>query len=159
MTETTAINAFVPGTRVHLVGSDKGPLKDLRFAAKDLFDVAGYPTGCGNHDWARHSQIPSEHAWAVQTLLDAGATLVGKTITDEISLGILGESRFDGTPLNTLAPDRVPEVRRPARRRPLRAISVTSRLVRIPEARCACLQAFVACTASDRHTDASIRPG
>ena len=78
------------------------------FAAKDLFDVAGYPTGCGNHDWARHSQIPSKHAWAVQTLLDAGATLVGKTITDEISLGILGESRFDGTPLNTLAPDRVP---------------------------------------------------
>ena len=74
MTETTAINAFVPGTRVHVEGSGEGPLKDLRFAAKDLFDVAGYPTGCGNHDWARHSQIPSEHAWAVQTLLDAGAT-------------------------------------------------------------------------------------
>ena len=107
MTETTAINAFVPGT-CPFRGSGEGPLKDLRFAAKDLFDVAGYPTGCGNHDWARHSQIPSEHAWAVQTLLDAGATLVGKTITDEISLGILGESRFDGTPLNTLAPDRVP---------------------------------------------------
>ena len=108
MTQTAAINAFVPGTRVHVEGSDEGPLKDLRFATKDLFDVAGYPTGCGNPDWARHSQIPSEHAWAVQTLLDAGATLVGKTITDEISLGIFGENRFDGTPLNTLAPDRVP---------------------------------------------------
>jgi amidase len=33
---------------------------------------------------------------------------VGKTISVEISLGILGDSRFDGTPLNTLAPDRVP---------------------------------------------------
>ena len=44
----------------------------------------------------------------MQTLLDAGATLIGKTITDEVSLGILGENAFDGTPLNTRAPDRVP---------------------------------------------------
>ena len=52
--------------------------------------------------------MPTRHAWAVQTLLDAGATLIGKTITDEVSLGILGENAFDGTPLNTRAPDRVP---------------------------------------------------
>jgi amidase len=44
----------------------------------------------------------------VQRLLDAGATLIGKTITDEVSLGILGENAFDGTPLNPRAPDRVP---------------------------------------------------
>jgi amidase len=44
----------------------------------------------------------------VQRLLDAGATLIGKTITDEVSLGILGENPFDGTPLNPAAPDRVP---------------------------------------------------
>ena len=44
----------------------------------------------------------------MQTLLDAGAKLIGKTITDEVSLGILGENAFDGTPLNTEAPDRVP---------------------------------------------------
>jgi amidase len=34
--------------------------------------------------------------------------LVGKTITDEISLGLLGINRHQGTPLNTRAPDRVP---------------------------------------------------
>src|SRR5262249_28496396 len=45
---------------------------------------------------------------AVQTLLDAGASLIGKTITDEVSLGILGENPFDGTPRNSAAPDRVP---------------------------------------------------
>jgi amidase len=44
----------------------------------------------------------------VQTLLDAGATLIGKTITDEVSLGILGENPFEGTPVNPRAPDRVP---------------------------------------------------
>ena len=103
-----AINAFVPGPRVIIEGAPHGPLHGLTFAAKDLFDVAGYPTGGGNHDWARSHPVPTRHGWAVRTLLDSGATLIGKTITDEVSLGILGENAFDGTPLNTKAPDRVP---------------------------------------------------
>jgi amidase len=41
-------------------------------------------------------------------LLDAGADLIGKTITDEVSLGILGENPFEGTPINPRAPGRVP---------------------------------------------------
>src|SRR3954454_6414141 len=102
------INAFIPGPRLRIEGATHGPLQGLTFAAKDLFDVAGYPTGGGNHDWARANPVPTRHAWAVQTLLDAGATLIGKTITDEVSLGILGENAFDGTPLNSKAPDRVP---------------------------------------------------
>jgi amidase len=105
---TDAINAFVPGQRITIDGARDGPLAGLTFAAKDLFDVAGFPTGGGNHDWARSNPVPTKHAWAVQTLLDAGAKLIGKTITDEVSLGILGENAFDGTPLNTKAPDRVP---------------------------------------------------
>jgi amidase len=105
---TDAINAFVPGPRTTIEGARNGPLAGLTFAAKDLFDVAGHPTGGGNHDWARTNPVPTRHAWAVQTLLDAGAKLIGKTITDEVSLGILGENAFDGTPLNSKAPDRVP---------------------------------------------------
>src|SRR5689334_8584556 len=99
---------FVPGSQLHIDGQPGGPLAGLTFAAKDLFDVAGHPTGGGNPDWARAHPVPARHAWAVQTLLDAGAALIGKTITDEISLGILGENPFDGTPLNPRAPDRVP---------------------------------------------------
>jgi amidase len=99
---------FVAGPRLHIDGALDGPLSGLTFAAKDLFDVAGNPTGGGNPDWARQNPIPTQHAWAVQRLLDAGATLIGKTITDEVSLGILGENPFDGTPLNPKAPDRVP---------------------------------------------------
>jgi amidase len=99
---------FVSGPRIHVAGRADGPLADLTFAAKDLFDVAGTPTGGGNHDWASWQPVPSKHAWAVQTLLDAGATLIGKTITDEVSLGILGENAFDGTPLNPRAAERVP---------------------------------------------------
>jgi amidase len=102
------IGAFVPGTRVHIEGRPGGPLSGLTFAAKDLFDVAGHPTGGGNPDWPRGRDVPSRHAWAVQTLLDAGATLIGKTITDEVSLGILGENPFEGTAKNPRAPGRVP---------------------------------------------------
>ena len=99
---------FVPGPQIRIEGRSDGPLAGLTFAAKDLFDVAGQPTGGGNHDWARWHPVPGKHAWAVQTLLNAGATLIGKTITDEVSLGILGENAFDGTPLNPKAPDHVP---------------------------------------------------
>src|SRR3989440_833609 len=102
------VNAFVPGPPVRIEGRPNGPLSGLTFAAKDLFDVAGYPTGGGNPDWARSNPVPAQHAWAVQRLLDAGATLIGKTITDEVSLGIVGENAFYGTPVNPRAPGRVP---------------------------------------------------
>lgn len=103
-----AIGAFVAGQRIFVKGQEGGVLAGLSFAAKDLFDVKGVPTGAGNHDWPSGRPLPTRHAWAVQTLLDAGANLVGKTITDEVSLGILGENPFDGTPVNVRAPDRVP---------------------------------------------------
>ena len=99
---------LVPDSAVHIDGAADGVLAGTTFVAKDLFDVAGHPTGAGNHDWASTHPVPTEHAWAVRKLLDAGATLVGKTITDELSLGILGENAFDGTPLNPKAPNRVP---------------------------------------------------
>src|SRR6476661_761151 len=102
------LGAFVPGQRFRIAGRDGGPISGLTFAAKDLFDVAGRPTGGGNPDWARTHSVPERHAWAVQTLLDAGADLIGKTVTDEVSLGILGENAFDGTPRNVRAPGRVP---------------------------------------------------
>lgn len=105
---TDRMGAFVPGPRVRIEGRGGGPLSGLTFAAKDLFDVAGVPTGGGNHDWPTGRPLPARHAWAVQTLLDAGGTLVGKTVTDEVSLGILGENAFDGTPVNVRAPGRVP---------------------------------------------------
>jgi amidase len=89
-------------------GSGSGPLAGLTFVAKDLFDVAGFPTGGGNPDWERWYPVPKKHSWAVETLLNAGADLIGKTITDEVSLGILGENPFYGTPMNSAASDRVP---------------------------------------------------
>ena len=102
------LGAFVPGTIVHRAPHRSGPLSGLTFAVKDLFDVAGGMTGCGNPDWAATHKAAEVDAWAVDTLLGAGASLTGKTITDEISLGLLGINKFYGTPLNPRAPDRVP---------------------------------------------------
>ncbi|HEY2541048.1 MAG TPA: amidase [Stellaceae bacterium] len=106
--EPDDIGAFVPGPRVRIEGRPGGPLSGLTFAAKDLFDVAGHPTGGGNPDWAQDNPVPTRHSWAVERLLGAGATLIGKTITDEVSLGIVGENAFYGTPVNVRAPGRVP---------------------------------------------------
>ena len=103
-----ATDFLAPGGALRIEGRGGGPLDGLTFVAKDLFDVAGTVTGCGNPDWARTHGPAARHAFAVSCLLDAGATLVGKTITDEISLGLLGENAFYGTPLNPRAPDRVP---------------------------------------------------
>ncbi|MDQ1081906.1 amidase [Pseudoroseomonas cervicalis] len=107
MTQPTA-SAFLPGPRLTLPGRPGGPLAGLRFAAKDLFDIAGHPTGAGNPDWPRSHPVPQRHAWMVQRLLDAGADLAGKTVTCEISLGILGFNQFDGTPPNPAAPGCLP---------------------------------------------------
>ena len=101
-------DGFLPGPRFTLAGAPQGPLAGLSFAAKDLFDVAGTPTGGGNPDWARTHPVPQAHAWAVERLLGAGARLAGKTITCEISLGILGFNQFFGTPPNPAAPGCLP---------------------------------------------------
>ena len=101
------LNAFVPGDDTWLPGGE-GPLAGLTFASKDIFDVAGKVTGGGNPAWQATHGPAEAHAWVVQQLLDAGAELAGKTITDELTRGIFGENVHYGTPVNPRAPGRVP---------------------------------------------------
>jgi len=102
------LDAFCKDTEAYLAGVEGGPLSGLTFAAKDIFDVAGHVTGGGNPDWKATHPAAEKNAWIVQTLVDAGATMVGKTHTDELTRGILGENAHYGTPINTKARDRVP---------------------------------------------------
>jgi amidase len=85
-----------------------GPLAGLRFAVKDLIDVTGHPTGCGNPSWLATHPPAAVSAVCVEQLLAAGATCIGKTITDEVAFSLLGENHFYGTPLNPAAPRRLP---------------------------------------------------
>ena len=101
-------NAFCKDSDAYLRGATEGPLSGLSFAAKDIFDVAGHVTGGGNPDWKATHDPAEATAWVVQALVDAGATMVGKTITDELTRGIFGENAHYGTPTNPRAPGRVP---------------------------------------------------
>ncbi|MCZ6454059.1 MAG: amidase [Alphaproteobacteria bacterium] len=101
-------NAFCDHAVVFVEGVSDGPLDGLTFAAKDLFDIADYRTGAGNPDWLMTHSPASRHAAVVETLLAAGATLVGKTHTDELSRGIFGENPHYGTPVNPKAENRLP---------------------------------------------------
>ena len=102
------LDAFCTDTEAYLAGTSGGPLSGLTFAAKDIFDVAGHVTGGGNPDWKATHHPAERTAWIIQTLVDAGATMVGKTHTDELTRGILGENAHYGTPVNPRAPGRVP---------------------------------------------------
>ncbi len=102
------LDAFCKDTEAYLDGVPGGSLSGLTFAAKDIFDVAGHVTGGGNPDWKATHPPAGKNAWIVETLVNAGATMVGKTHTDELTRGILGENAHYGTPINTKAQDRVP---------------------------------------------------
>lgn len=102
------LGAFCAGARPSLPGQPGGPLSGLTFAAKDLFDVAGFVTGAGNPDWAATHPPAGRTASAVLRLVEAGASLVAKTLTDEIAFSINGENAHYGTPRNPAAPGRIP---------------------------------------------------
>jgi amidase len=86
----------------------QGSLSGLTFAVKDLIDVAGRTTGCGNPAWGKTHPPAAGNAVCVDQLLGAGARCVGKVVTDELAFSLIGENHFYGTPLNPRAPGRVP---------------------------------------------------
>ncbi|MBT8064149.1 MAG: amidase, partial [Gammaproteobacteria bacterium] len=102
------LGAFLPDRPIHLAGSASGPLAGLTFAIKDVFDVEGHRTGGGNPDWLDSHAPAGATASAVQRLLGAGATLVGRTVTDELTFSLNGENHHYGTPVNPNAPGRIP---------------------------------------------------
>ncbi len=100
--------AFLPYPGAAVAGKANGPLARLRLGVKDLFDVAGYPTGGGSPHKLAMSGIKTQTAPVVQALLDAGAEFAGKTHTDELAYSLNGRNAHFGTPVNPAAPDRIP---------------------------------------------------
>jgi amidase len=106
--ERDHLGAFCKHTHVERAGAGSGPLRGLSFGLKDLFDVSGHRTGFGSPDWyATHSEASST-AWVASRLLESGASLVGKTHTEEMAFSLTGENAHYGTPINPAAPQRVP---------------------------------------------------
>jgi amidase len=94
--------------RLDLPPTNSGPLDGLRFGVKDLIDIAGTVTGCGNPTWRDTHPPAAVHAVCVEQVLWAGAHCVAKTVNDELAFSLIGENQFYGTPINPRAPDRVP---------------------------------------------------
>ena len=60
-------------------GRDRGPLHGIPIGVKDIIDVKGLPTGCGDPRGSGH--VAAEDATIVTRLRDAGAVILGKTVT------------------------------------------------------------------------------
>jgi amidase len=101
------LGAFCHHTHVEMNGASHGPLLGLTFAVKDIYDIAGHRTGFGSPDWLRTHGPAARTAPVVQRLLDAGARLVGKTHTDELTWSLTGENAHYGAPVNVNAPGHI----------------------------------------------------
>ena len=102
------LGAFCRHTHVALAGAPTGPLAGLTFGLKDIYDIAGHKTGFGSPDWLATHDVARATASVATTLLDAGATMVGRTHTEEMAFSLTGENAHYGTPVNVAAPGRIP---------------------------------------------------
>jgi len=100
-------NAFLDLRPMPVANAELGPLAGLRLAVKDIYDVAGYRTGCGNPSKFVEGHAASSTAAGVQMILDAGARFVGKTQTDELAFSLMGQNAHFPFPVNPAARERV----------------------------------------------------
>jgi amidase len=103
-----ALGAFCRHTHAAVKGSGAGPLAGLTFGVKDIYDIAGHKTGFGSPDWLATHDAAAKTAPVVAQLLAAGADMIGKTQTDELTYSLNGENAHYGTPVNVNAPGRIP---------------------------------------------------
>jgi len=73
-----------------------------------MYDIAGERTGCGVPEWLATHEAATRNCPPVQKILDAGATITGKTICDEFFYSVTGINPHYGMPVNVRAPGRVP---------------------------------------------------
>src|SRR5713101_5340644 len=92
-----SLSAFVPhDLEAPIAGAATGPLAGLTGAVKDMYDIAGYRTGGGSPDWLAAAAPATSSAAAVRKIVDAGATVIGKTICDEFFFSVTGANAHYG---------------------------------------------------------------
>ena len=85
-----------------------GPLSDLTFVVKDMCEIKGFKSSCGNPDFYEKCLPADDFAPFLKNILNKGATLKGITICDEFFYSLIGENGHYGTPANLNAPGCVP---------------------------------------------------
>jgi amidase len=90
------LNAFV--RKCEVTGADSGPLAGYEVGLKDNVAVAGVEMTCGSKMFEGY--VPREDATVVTRLLDAGATITGKTNMEDMAFSGSGELSATGPVLN-----------------------------------------------------------
>jgi Asp-tRNA(Asn)/Glu-tRNA(Gln) amidotransferase A subunit family amidase len=80
-------------------GNALGPLHGVPVAIKDIFDTADYPTECGSP--LLTGRRPMADCTAVARLREAGAVIIGKTVTTEFAFYHPGPTRNPHDPERT----------------------------------------------------------
>ena len=80
-------------------GQPTGSLNGVPIGIKDIIDTADMPTGDGFHGHA--GRRPTEDAQCVKLLRDAGAVIMGKTVTTELANRVAGKTRNPNNPDHT----------------------------------------------------------
>jgi len=94
--------------RLQLSGNKIGPLRGLNAVIKDSYDIEGHHTSNGSPAWRETHAISAKTAPAVQALVNAGASIVGKAVMDEMAYSLEGQNYHYGTPVNPACPGRIP---------------------------------------------------
>ena len=101
-----SVDAFVSPPTLLVRGAASGPLAGTTLAVKDVIDVVGCVTGAGNPDLAALRSPATASAPVVEALVATGATVVGKTVTDELAYSLGGDNVHFPLPVNPAAPGR-----------------------------------------------------
>lgn len=91
--------AALEQARVLDAGAIRGPLHGLPLGVKDIFDTFDLPTECGSPIFAGHR--PRVDAAAVALCRDAGAIVLGKTVTTELANMTAGVTRNPFNPAHS----------------------------------------------------------
>lgn len=96
-----AVLAYLPGEaelieRFERAREVRGELTGVPYLAKDLFDVAGWPTTASSTFLASERGVPESDAAVVTALGRAGAVVAGKTHLNEFAYGLSGENAHFG---------------------------------------------------------------
>jgi hypothetical protein len=92
----SVLPASVPGAQSPTIGvpsrlyyskTASKPLAGVRLGIKDIYDIAGTRTSCGNRAYYAHYPERNATASVVQRLIDAGAIIVGKMKTSQFANG------------------------------------------------------------------------
>lgn len=104
---TDTFGAFCTVNPVSLAPTSAGELDGLTVAIKDVMDIAGTTTGFGQPDWLASHPPAKSNAIVVDRMIDNGATVIGRTLSDELSYSLSGENAHYGTPVNPADSSRV----------------------------------------------------